>query len=87
MIHVPGMSKEPQEKAATVDRRCHHACSWTPWKNKAGAFSQLLGYDFYSAAIRFLPFIILLHERPKEGDKSVKMKPIFAAACITHGQK
>lgn len=54
--------------------------TWAPRKNKAGTLSQLLGYDFYSAAIRFLPLISLLHERPKEGDKSVKMKPIFAAA-------
>ena len=45
--------------------------SQTPWKNKVVTFvSQLLGYDFYSIAISFLPFISLQHERPKEGDKS-----------------
>lgn len=52
-------------------------------KTRQGHFHSCWDY-FSSAAIRFLPFISLLHERPKEGDKSVKMKPIFAAAWITH---
>lgn len=88
-MHMPWVSEEPQEKAGGGQEVAAMGVTIAPpWQSKAGTFSQLLGCEFYSAAIRFLPFLILLHERPREGDKSVKYETHpRSSLCHTHGQE